>query len=114
MTLGLRRCKRFLIFSAVGSFIYVQVCTYLDITYIVRMLGRYLSNLRMDHWKALKRAMWYQQRMKDCMLIYKRLNQLETIGYSNFDFTKCQDNKKSTSCYIYLIAGGVISLKNAK
>ena len=26
----------------------------LDITYIVGVLGRYLSNLRMDHWKAAK------------------------------------------------------------
>ena len=41
--------KRFPYASAVGSLMYAQVCTRLDIAYIVGMLGRYLSNLGMDH-----------------------------------------------------------------
>ena len=39
---------------AVGSLMYTQVCACLDITYIVGMLGKYLSNPGMDHWKAVK------------------------------------------------------------
>ena len=35
--------------SAIGSLIYAQVCTCLDIVYIVRMLGRYLSNPSMAY-----------------------------------------------------------------
>ena len=35
--------------SAMGSLMYAQVCTRPNIAYIVRMLGRYLSNLGMDH-----------------------------------------------------------------
>ena len=31
--------------SIVGSFMYAQVCTHLDIAFIVGMLGRYMSNL---------------------------------------------------------------------
>ncbi|KAL6348428.1 hypothetical protein AAG906_005736 [Vitis piasezkii] len=38
--------ERFPFASAVGSFMYAQVCTRPDIAYIVGMLGRYLSNLR--------------------------------------------------------------------
>ena len=30
---------------------YAQVCTYMDIAYIVEMLGRYLTNPGIDHWK---------------------------------------------------------------
>ena len=30
--------------STIGSFMYAQVCTRLDIAYVVSMLGRYLSN----------------------------------------------------------------------
>ena len=33
----------------VGSLMYAQVCTCLDIAYIIGMLGRYLSNSRMDN-----------------------------------------------------------------
>ena len=43
--------------SAIWSLMYVQVCTRSNIPYIVGVLGRYLSNLGMDHWKAAKRVM---------------------------------------------------------
>ena len=45
--------------STVGSLMYAQVCTCSDIAYIIGMLGRYLSNPGMDHWKAAKRVMRY-------------------------------------------------------
>ena len=32
---------------------YAQVCMHLDITYIIGMLGRYLSNLGMDHYRLI-------------------------------------------------------------
>ncbi|RVW28588.1 Retrovirus-related Pol polyprotein from transposon TNT 1-94 [Vitis vinifera] len=51
--------ERFPYALAVGSFMYSQVCTRSDIAYIVGMLGRYLSNPGMDHWKKAKRVMRY-------------------------------------------------------
>ena len=39
---------------AIGSLIYAQVCTHSNITDIVGMLGKYLSNTRMVHWKETK------------------------------------------------------------
>ena len=100
--------------SAVGSLMYAQVCTRPDIAYIVGMLGRYLSNPGMDHWRAAKRVMRYLQRTKEYMITYRRLDQLEFIGYSNSDFAGCQDSRRSTSSYIYLLAGGAISWRSTK
>ena len=100
--------------SAVGSLMYAMVCTRPDIAYIVGMLGRYLSNPGMDDWKAAKRVMRYLQRTKDHMLTYRRSDQLEIIGYSDSDYAGCQDSMKSTSGYIYLLAGGAISWRSAK
>ena len=100
--------------SAVGSLMYAQVCTHPDIAYIVGMLGRYLSNPGMDHWRAAKRVMRYLQRTKEYMLTYRRSDQLEIIGYSYSDFAGCQDSRRSTSGYIYLLAGGAISWRSAK
>ena len=88
---------------------YDQVCTRLDFAYVTRMLGKYLSNPRIDHWKASKRVLRYLQRTKDCMLTYQMSNKLEIVGYIDSDFTGCQDSMKSTSSYIYLLAGGVVS-----
>ncbi|XP_068649633.1 secreted RxLR effector protein 161-like [Aristolochia californica] len=83
--------------SAVGSLMYVQVCTRPDIAFAVGMLGRYQSNPGLDHWRAAKKVMRYLQGTKDYMLMYRRTDNLEVIGYSNFDF-----------------AGGSISSRSAK
>ena len=43
--------------SAVGSLMYAQVCTRLDIAYAVEMLNRYQSNPGLEHWTAAKKVM---------------------------------------------------------
>ncbi|XP_062113551.1 secreted RxLR effector protein 161-like [Humulus lupulus] len=100
--------------SVVGSLMYAQVCKHPDLVYIVGMLGRYLSDLGMDHWKATKRVMRYLQRTKDYILAYRKSENLEVIGYFNFDLAGCQDAKRSTSSYVYMLSGGAISLRSAK
>ena len=94
--------------SVVGSLMYAQVCTRPDIAYIVGMLGRYLSNPGLDHWIAAKRVMRYLQKTKHYMLTYRKSDQLEITGYSDSDFAGCQDSRRSTSGYVYLLAGGAI------
>ncbi|KAA0045170.1 Retrovirus-related Pol polyprotein from transposon TNT 1-94 [Cucumis melo var. makuwa] len=46
------------------------------------------------------------------MLTYKRSDHLEVIGYS--DFAGCVDTRKSTFGYLFMLAEGAISWKNAK
>ncbi|XP_062085679.1 secreted RxLR effector protein 161-like [Humulus lupulus] len=99
---------------AVGSLMYAQVCTHLDIACIVGVLGRYLSNPGIDHWKAPKKVMRYLKRIKDYMLTYRRSDHFEIIGYSNSDFAGCQDSRRSTLGYIYMLGGGAISWRSAK
>ncbi|RVW84956.1 Retrovirus-related Pol polyprotein from transposon TNT 1-94 [Vitis vinifera] len=106
--------ERFPYASAVGSLMYAQVCTRPDIAYIVGMLGRYLSNPGMDHWKKAKRVMRYLQRTKDYMLTYRRSSHLEIVGYSDSDFAGCLDSRRSTSGYIFMLAGGAVSWKSVK
>ncbi|XP_068645145.1 secreted RxLR effector protein 161-like [Aristolochia californica] len=95
--------------STVGSLMYVQVCTRPDIVFVVGMLGRYQSNPGFDHRRAAKKVMRYLQGTKDYMLMYRRTDNLEVIGYSDSDFAGCIDSHKSTSGYIFLMASGAIS-----
>ncbi|KAG8496840.1 hypothetical protein CXB51_008132 [Gossypium anomalum] len=112
--LEIQEMKKIPYASAVGSLMYAQVCTHPDIAYIFGMLGRYLSNPGIDHWIAAKRVIRYLQRTKDYMLTYKKSDLLEVIGYFDSDFAGCQDSRKSTLSYIYLLAGGAISWKSVK
>ncbi|KAL5815400.1 hypothetical protein ACOSQ4_026041 [Xanthoceras sorbifolium] len=100
--------------SAVGSLMYAQVCTRPDIAFVVGMLGRYQSNPGLDHWKAVKKVMRYLQGTKDYMLMYRRTDNLEVIGYSDSDFAGCVDSRKSTSGYIFMMASGAVSWRSAK
>ena len=93
---------------------YAQVCTRPNIAYIVWVLGRYLSNPGMDHWKSAKRVMRYLKKTKYYMLTYKRSDQLEITGYSDSDFAGCLDSLRSTSGYIIMLVGGAVSWCNAK
>ena len=45
--------------SVVGSLMYAQVCTHPDISFIVSVLGRYLSVHDQSHWKAVKKVLRY-------------------------------------------------------
>ncbi|RVW58138.1 Retrovirus-related Pol polyprotein from transposon TNT 1-94 [Vitis vinifera] len=106
--------ERFPYASTVGSLMYAQVCTHSNIAYIVGMLCRYLSNLGMDHWKKTKRVKRYLQRTKYYILTYRRSSHLEIVGYSNSDFAGCLNSRRSTSGYIFMLAGGAISWKSVK
>jgi len=48
------------------------------------------------------------------MLTYWRSDQLEITGFSDSDFARCQDRLKSTSCYIFMLAGGAVSWCSVK
>ena len=68
----------------------------------------------MDHWKKAKQVMQYLQRTKDYMFTYQRSNHLEIVGYSDSDFARCLDSRRSTSGYIFMLAGGTVSWKSVK
>ncbi|XP_042958044.1 secreted RxLR effector protein 161-like [Carya illinoinensis] len=100
--------------SVVESLIYAQICTRPDISFAVGMLGRYQSNPGMSHWKATKRVLRYLQGTKDYQLTFRRTDNLEVTGYSDSDFVGYSNSRKSTSGYVFLLAGGAISWKSMK
>ncbi|XP_070018797.1 secreted RxLR effector protein 161-like [Nicotiana sylvestris] len=100
--------------SVVGCLMYIQVCTRPDIAFVVNMLGRFSSNPGWAHWVAAKKVMRYLQCTKDFMLVYKRVDYLDLLVYSDSDFAGCQDTMKSTSGYTFMLDGGAISWKSEK
>jgi hypothetical protein len=95
--------------SDVGSLMYAQVCTHSDLAYVIGMLGRYQKNPGLFHWKVANKVLRYCQGTKDLMLTYQRSDTLEIVGYSNANLGGCVDNRRSTTGYIFTLAGGAIS-----
>ncbi|KAK3118926.1 hypothetical protein QOZ80_9BG0710700 [Eleusine coracana subsp. coracana] len=70
------------------------------------------SNQGPEHWKLIKKVLRYLQGTKGLMLVYRRSDSLQVVGYSDLDFAT--DNTKSTSGYVFTLAGGAISWKSSK
>jgi hypothetical protein len=100
---------------AVGSLMYAQVCTHLDLAFVTGMLVRYQKNPGKPHWDGAKKALRYLQGTKALMLTYEKSDApLEIVGYSDSDFTGCLDIEKSTSEYIFTLTNGAILWKSSK
>lgn len=100
--------------SVVGSLMYAQVSTRPDIAFIVNALGRYHTNPGRSHWVTAKKVMRYLKKTRDYMLVYRRVDHLEVIGYTDSDFAGCPDDSRSTSGFIFMLAWGAISWKSVK
>ena len=98
--------------SAVGSLQYAQVCTRPDLAFVTGLLGRFQSNPGMEHWKLVKKVLRYLQGTKGLMLMYRRSESLQLVGYSDSDYA--EDDRKSTSGYIFTLVGGAIPWKSSK
>jgi len=93
---------------------YAMVCLQPDIAYVTCLLGRYLQNPGMVHFRAAKKILRYLKGTRDHLLTYRRGTKLEMIGYSDSDFTGCRDTAKSTSAYIFTFAGGAVSWRSSR
>ena len=53
--------------SLVGSIMYAQVCTRLDLGFSISVLGRFQSNLETSHWTAAKKILGYLKNKEHCI-----------------------------------------------
>ena len=51
---------------------------------------------------------------KDYMLVYRKVDDLEIVGYTDSDFAGCQYDMKSTLVYIFMFVEGAVFWKNVK
>lgn len=100
--------------SGLGNLMYAQVCTRPDIAFIVGVLGRYQSNHGNGQWISAKKVMRYLQRTKKYMPVFRIVDDMEIVGYTDPDLVGCVDDRKSTSGYIFMLVGGAISSKSKK
>ncbi|RYE15359.1 MAG: Ty1/Copia family ribonuclease HI [Sphingobacteriaceae bacterium] len=46
--------------------------------------------------------------------MFRRTDELEVVGYSDADYAGCIDSRKSTSGYVFMLAGGAVSWRSTK
>ena len=93
--------------SAIGSIMYVMLCTRPDVCLSISLVGRYQSNPGVDHWTTVKNILKYLKRTKDMFLVYGGDKELIVNGYVDASFDTDLGDSKSRSRYILKV--GTIS-----
>lgn len=94
--------------SAVGSLMFAMICTRPDIAQAVGAVSRYMANPGREHWNTVKRILRYIKGTSNVALCYGG-SELTVRGYVDSDFAGDLDKSKSTTGYVYTLAGGAVS-----
>ena len=99
--------------SAIGSLMYAMHCTRPDISFAVGKLSRYTSCPGVDHWKAISRVFGYLKRTCSLGLYYCKFPTV-LEGFSDASWINSLGDNKSTSGWIFTLAGGAVSWASKK
>lgn len=95
--------------SVVGSLLYAAVATRPDISQAVGVLSRFNSAPTQTHLTAAKRVLRYLKGTVNLGLQYKEGENSEVTGYSDADWAREMDNRRSTTGNVFIMSGGPIS-----
>ena len=92
----------------VGSLMYLTT-TRPDIMYSVSLISRYMECPKEIHFAAAKRILRYVQGTIDYRVFYKRGDKSDFCGFSDSDYARDKDDRKSTSGYVFMLGSGVVA-----
>ncbi len=94
--------------SVVRSLMYIMLETRSNIAYSISMISRYVFNFTQIHWQAVKRIFRYLRKTHQMKLMFREaLKSLE--NYTNSNWAKDQDIRRSISEYAFNVDSDVIS-----
>ncbi|KAK9065390.1 hypothetical protein SSX86_016773 [Deinandra increscens subsp. villosa] len=99
--------------NAVGSLMYLLVCTRPDLRYAVSLVSRYISNPERMHWAAVKWILRYIAGTNSKGLLFGSTggaaSQVE--GFVDSDFAKDLDKGRSLTGYMFKVEDSLVSWK---
>ena len=102
--------------SAVGALMYPMLGTRPDIAYAVATLGRHAASPGPEHQRALDRTFKYLRGTRDWELVFQRgiPNGNVLNGYVDADWASDVNDRKSTSGFVFMLAGGAVCWSSKK
>lgn len=104
--------------SLVGRFNFSSCISRLDTAYATSIWARFMSNPSLDHQECIKRLSRYLKGTSDMSIRYRKLekkhsyykyNSLGLFGAVDLSFSDCIDTGKSTTGYVFFMAGSPIA-----
>jgi hypothetical protein len=100
--------------SAIGSIMYVMICTRPDVSYALSATSKYQSNYSDAHWIIVKNIQKYLRRTKEAFLVFGGEEELIVKGYSDASFQIDTDDSKSQSGFVFCLNRGAMRWKSSK
>jgi transposase InsO family protein len=97
----------------VGSLMYLTA-TRPDLMFIVSLISRYMESPTESHLLAAKRILRYIKGTTNFGIFYKKGGNTEFFGYTDSDYAGDQDDRRSTSGYVFFMGSGAISWSSKK
>jgi Reverse transcriptase (RNA-dependent DNA polymerase) len=100
--------------EAIGSLMYLMVGTRPDIAFAVSRMAQYVESPTVLQWKAVKHIMRYIKHTSDYGLEFGGSGNVDFKCFCDSDWGGDTATRKSTSGYIFCLAGGAISWSSKK
>jgi len=97
--------------QAIGSLMFAAIVTRPDISFAIGAVSRYMEKPGNQHVSAVKRILRYLNRTFDMGIEYSA-STTALKGYSDSDFARDIDTRRSTTGYAFVIGDGVITWKS--
>ena len=93
--------------NAIGSLLYLAICTCTDIAYAVSSLAHYSSNPGREHWVLVKNVICYLMNTKEYGLFFKicieAIENLTSNGFGDAAFNDSESGKSTTGYVVMLL-----------
>jgi hypothetical protein len=99
--------------SLVESLRYLT-CTHSDILFGVGLVSKFMKTPTMTHFRALKQILWYIKGTVDFDLLYDYSNSFELMGYSDSDWARDMDDRKSTTDFVFYMGDTIFAWSSKK
>jgi len=94
--------------SIVGILMWLRLCTRPDLVFTVSMLSKFNNAPTTEHLAVATYTLRYLRNTANLGIQYNAQNSDMSIGYTDSDFAGDPDNRKSTSGYVFMLAGGAV------
>lgn len=98
--------------SAVGSLMYAMVGSRPDLAHAVGVVSRFMGNPGRKHWEAVKWIFRYVKGTLDFGLTFTKNTEFKVVGYTDADYAKDLDHRRSVTVYVFQVGGNTVSWRS--
>lgn len=97
----------------VGCLMYLTV-TRPDLMFVVCLIARFMADPKEEHMLIAKRVLRYLKGTFDYGVFYGRSSNTNLLGYTDSDYARDMEDRKSTSGYVFMLNGAAICWSSRK